>query len=578
MVQNQKTGSTARRLGMSSVVPVVLRPKVMTLKNRIFGKSGVRFSDIFAVILTIGLMAGLYLCCTHTVEEWIKLSQDRQVSPSLLSGALGALFGLIFLSAAVSALSSLFTGRDIDRFLASPLSPVSFLWGKTCEVGISTVWMLIVFFIPLYTALGVSLKAGYIYFLLAPMVLAAFLLVAVLCGVLVAVVFASLIPAHIGRNVFVVLFVLTLGFLLGSLRILPSQGTKVPLPPDGLSPQFGHIIASTWMPSYWIARAIHNLLSGDIIGPVLTLVGCSLGALAVWVLLVWVFRRTHQTTYSRLQTQRTPLRKGPPTRRLLWLRRGLGRNRRIRALVTREFFSFTRDITHTVQLGMLLAICLLYLYSLQNIDAPTHVGTLTLQAWDLCAIFSSLILSSIIILSICARFVFPSVSLEGPALWILQTAPMKSRDILRAKHLCWFFPTALMSAVIFSSGGLALGLEPLLILALVGTGMALAYGLVALGVGIGARFARFDWEHPTELSTSWGSLVYTLCGMGVVALTLLPATIMFGLYIFFPVTFQNENRLLGLLAAGLGSLIALNLILGKVMLKVGISALENLRE
>lgn len=246
--------------------------------------------------------------------------------------------------------------------------------------------------------------------------------------------------------------------------------------------------------------------------------------------------------------------------------------------MTREFFSFTRDITHTIQLAMLLAICILYLYSLQNLQPPTHVGTTTLQLWDMCTIVSSLILSSIIILSICARFVFPSVSLEGQSLWILQTAPMRSREILRAKHLGWFIPTSLMSAVIFSSGGFALGLAPLLILALIATGVILSYGLVALGVGIGARFARFDWEHPTELSTSWGNLVYTSCGLIVLTLSLIPVSIMFGLFVFLPAQFEDTKSQLMLVGTALCFVFLIQITVSKIMLGIGMRALDSLQK
>jgi hypothetical protein len=169
------------------------------------------------------------------------------------------------------------------------------------------------------------------------------------------------------------------------------------------------------------------------------------------------------------------------------------------------------------------------------------------------------------------------VSLEGQALWILQTAPMKSRDILRAKLISWFIPTAIMSAVIFSSGGLALGLQPLFVLSLVATGAILAYGLVALGVGIGARFARFDWEHPTELSTSWGNLVYTLCGLIIVTLSLIPVSLMFGLLIFFPAQFQDDKSQTLLISATLGIVLIINCILAKIMLALGVRALDSLQ-
>ena len=54
------------------------------------------------------------------------------------------------------------------------------------------------------------------------------------------------------------------------------------------------------------------------------------------------------------------------------------------------------------------------------------------------------------------------------------------------------------------------------------SGLIIAYGVVALAIGLGARFAQFDWEHAGQLAASFGSLVFMLtavmlimCGMVV---------------------------------------------------------------
>jgi ABC-2 type transport system permease protein len=560
------------------ITPVLLQPKLFTLKNRLVRRGGPAFADLLTTAVTLFLMAGLFVCCKTTIAEWRTLSGQAEISTTLLGGTLGALFLLVLLSSAVTSIGSLFMGKDVERLLASPLSPEEFLSGKTLEVGASSIWMLAIFFIPLYLAFGVSSNAHLSYFLATPILMLLFLGTAVLSGILSAILFSAIIPVRVGRNIFVVLFVLVLALVLASLRLLPgSSFTAESLGRSDMPLAALSLVDTKAMPTYWIGLAMRKLLVGELEIPLLILLAVCTATAVLWLLVRFAFTKLHHSTYSRLQVQASPLHIVSPANKLLWLRRGLGRNRHVRALMSREFFSFTRDITHTVQLGMLLAICVLYLYSLQSIEPPTHVGTLTLQAWDMCAILSSIVLSSVIILSICARFVFPSVSLEGQALWILQTAPMKSRDILRAKVISWFIPTAMMSAVIFSSGGLALGLQPLLVLSLVATGAIIAYGLVALGVGIGARFARFDWEHPTELSTSWGNLVYTLCGLMILTLSLIPISLMFGLLIFFPAQFQDDRSQVLLIGAALGIVLIIHCILAKIMLSLGVRALDGLQ-
>lgn len=560
-----------------SLIPLVLRPRLVSFKNRILRRGGPAASDTLATILTGCLMLGLYVCCSATIAEWQRQSHATGSTASLIGGALGALCLLVLLSSSVSAMSSLFVSRDVERFLASPISSRSFLIGKTLEVGVSTVWMLAVFFVPLYLAFGVAFHAHYLYFTVTPVLVVLTLSCAVLAGMLVAILFSAMIPVRVGRNIFVALFVLSLGVMLASLRMLPSDSLVALVTSKDHSPFSDALLHQRALPSYWMGVSLQQLVHGDCAPAATFIATTALFLLALWKLLLLAFSKVFYPTYSKLQDVSRPLLIRNSSRNIAWLRRTLIRNRRLGALVAREFVSFTRDITHTIQLGMLLAICLLYLYSLRSLEPPTHVGTITLQLWDMCTIFSSILLSSIIILSICARFVFPSVSLEGQSLWILQTAPMRSRDILRAKHLCWFIPTSIMAAIIFSSGGFALGLAPILVFALCAVGVVFSYGLVALGVGIGARFARFDWEHPTELSTSWGNLVYTTFGLLIISVSLLPVGVMFGLFVFFPNYFQDTTSQVVTVATGLGCIGLIHFITGHVMLRIGAQALDGLQ-
>jgi len=145
--------------------------------------------------------------------------------------------------------------------------------------------------------------------------------------------------------------------------------------------------------------------------------------------------------------------------------------------------------------------------------------------------------------------------------------------ILRAKYTTWAIPLGTICAVLFASAGLALALEPLCILALGVAACIITHGLVALGIGLGARCCRFDWEHPAELTTSWGSLLYLVTGLMTVLISFVPLGLMFGCYLFFPALFQTTNNLLALFSVGLGVLLLIHLLIGKIALRIGVSAL-----
>jgi hypothetical protein len=164
--------------------------------------------------------------------------------------------------------------------------------------------------------------------------------------------------------------------------------------------------------------------------------------------------------------------------------------------------------------------------------------------------------------------------MEGQSLWILQTAPITPAQTLRAKYLCWFVPVTVISLVIFISGGLALALEPIWLGAIALFACALAHGLVCLGLGLGARFARFDWEHPTELSTSWGSLLFIVCGFILNLISILPVLVIFGIYVFMPQRFTEASSLATLVGCGLAVVLLLHLVAGELAMRLGARALR----
>lgn len=555
-------------------MPVTLHPKILGLRNRYLSRKHVSLSDICALCMTALLMVGLYYGTCNTLRELNRAAFQENIGHSMLYGFSLGLFTLIFLSAAVTGLSNLFMARDVDLLLASPVPDTSFLGGKALEVLISTTWMIIVFSIPPYVAFGRHLGATTAFFLLAPVFVGLLLIVAVLAGMTAAIVCASLVPARTGRNVFVALFVVALGALLTLVNATPHMNVHSSMFKQSLDSGAMQMLMHPLLPSAWLSDALLRLTTQPSAVPVKPIILLVLSVALFWFLLVSSFRLLYTRAYSRLHTQ--------PTSRLLFSRSGVHRRRipifrslqTTQALASRELFSFGRDITHTVQLALFLSICIFYFINFQSISAPLHVGPWVLRAWDLLAIVSFITISSLIILSICARFVFPSVSLEGASLWIVQVAPVTPRTLLRAKYYTWAIPLGLIYAVLFASAGMALALEPICIVSLAIAACVITHGLVALGIGLGARFSRFDWEHPAELAASWGNLIFLVSGLVTLTISSIPLCITFGCYIFFPALFETTHNLLALFSAGLGALLLINVIVGKIAFKVGLSALS----
>jgi hypothetical protein len=69
-------------------------------------------------------------------------------------------------------------------------------------------------------------------------------------------------------------------------------------------------------------------------------------------------------------------------------------------------------------------------------------------------------------------------------------------------------------------------------------------------------------------------MLFLLVGLVTLALGFVPLCGTFACYIFFPDLFETGSAQLTLFSAGLGALLLINLIIGKIALKIGASALS----
>jgi ABC-2 type transport system permease protein len=248
-----------------------------------------------------------------------------------------------------------------------------------------------------------------------------------------------------------------------------------------------------------------------------------------------------------------------------------------RALITKEIKLFSRDLTHTVQLGLLLGICFVYLSNFRVLTAPPSTSPLAAQWWHAFLLLGNVCLSSLVVTAICSRFVFPSVSSEGSALWILQSAPLSLRDVLRAKCKSWFVPVATMGVVVFSSGAMALNASGPLLLTTCIAAVLISYGSVSLAIGLGAVFSYFDWEHPQQIATSIGSFIYMVISLVCLIFNLIPLLLLLGSHVIASEAASTMEPHIGSIAGALALLFSFNILIGSWALSAGTRALERTR-
>ncbi len=558
------------------VLPLLIKPRILTIKNRWTLGGRQTLKELASFVLCILLMSGLYVSTLSGLRDMTRSVGNLPIDPIVpLTMILSTLFLMVFLSASVSALNSFFMAKDLDLLLSSPISWSRYLLGRTCDVGLASSWMLVVFGAPLLFAFGSFYGAGVAFFVGAPIVCLVFFSIAVLSGVIAALLFGWLIPPQRGREVALSVFVIVVVGLYFSIGHASSSRSATALVDSAQQlKNLSEWAKEPWIPTSACAHALYQLLHGTKGSAIVTSgVHVSIAGI-LWLLALLLSTLCYQRAYSRAQSDQPLFRINSRAAQRIsrWILPLCEPPRR--ALITKEVKLFSRDLSHTIQLGMLLGICFVYLYNFSVLSGPEDASPTVLRWWHAFLMTCNICLSYLIMTSICSRFVFPSVSLEGQAFWILQSSPISLAELLRGKSRSWLVPVSIIGIVIFGSGAMALDAEGPLLLATCVASIILCYGLVNLAIGMGAIFSQFDWEHANQVSTNVGSFVFMVVSMIFLALNLIPLGMLFGAYIIVPELAVNPTDRAWIVGVSLTVLFLINRIIASWALSAGVRALE----
>jgi ABC-2 type transport system permease protein len=424
-------------------------------------------------------------------------------------------FAVLLLSNLVTALTTFYLAADVPLLLAAPLPPRRLHQVRFVETLVASSWMVLLFGLPAFAAYGVVYGAGPAYAVGVIAALVPFLVIPAALGVVAATGLVLLVPARRAGNWLLVGgAVLTAGAYLAFRMLRPERLAQ----PSGLA-GFAAFLAdvgapSPWLPTTWAAEVLLPLLGARAGTPLfhLALLGTTAGVfyLASAALSERVFLRA----WSRAQEGRTGTGRERPLTR--WLRRVTAPLPRVPGLLlTKDASIFFRDPAQWSQLVLLLALAVVYVYNFSVL--PVNDGsTLAERIRELAALFN-LGLTAFVTTAVAVRFVYPAISLEGRAWWVLRTAPVSLEAIWWSKFTIAFVPLAALGLVLVGITNRALGVSPALTAIFMATLVVLVAAIVSLGLGFGAAHPRFDTRNPAQMATGFGALVYMVTSLALIA-------------------------------------------------------------
>jgi ABC-2 type transport system permease protein len=491
---------------VTSAFPYLLLPTIWSTRNRARRRErgdGLR-------VLLFGSIAIAVAVAIFAVVFWLtwQALYYEELGDYLIRLGLSWLF-LVFIafvafSAVVTSLSTFFLSEDLRLLLAAPVPADRLFYSRFARTLGQSAWMVVAFVLPVLLAVGLARCASPSYYWVAVGTVVPFVMIPTAVGSVVTLVLVNVFPARRARDLLMLmglLFAMGIVVLLRFLR--PERLLSVQSLPD-VTAFFATLQSpvTPLFPSFWAGEALFSALGGR--WDLLHLGALWTTALAFTVLARAAYGRLYLSGWSKAQEARKA--RFTRLRPLEVLARRLPVSPARRGLLVKDLKVFLRDTTQWSQLLLLVALGLIYVYNFYvlDLDRLPYMSRVIKNAYA----FVNLLMAAFVTSAVAVRFVFPAVSSEGAAFWIVRASPVHMRAFLWSKFWTGFVPILLLAEALTVVSSRLLGVPPFLqVLSAVAMGF-MTLALVGLAAGMGAQHPRFNAESPTQVAGSYGGVSF----------------------------------------------------------------------
>jgi hypothetical protein len=425
------------------------------------------------------------------------------------SGILLTSFGVL--------LQVLYLSGDMDFLMSAPVPIRAVFIAKLVQAVLPNFGILCLLALPVLFGLGISSGYNFLYYPFAVIVLAAIaILAASLASLLVLIVARCFPPRRVAE---------VLGFVVGLTVFTLSQSARFmnfgSNPSDRHMTSFVNMIGRfnrPWSPMAWAGRGLVEL--GKSHWPPAS------GLLAASLILSGVIfyaalatsERLYYTGWANLRNNRrksknktranaaipgaSPITAAASARLL---------PASVSALLAKDLLLCRRDLRNLSRLltpmilGIVYAVNLLRSHG-QMPPGRGHAPPAFIHAGNAVLAYGDIALALFLGWMLAARLAGFGFSQEGKNYWILKAAPISTRQLLTAKFLFGYIPSALIPSLYVLVLGLLKRASLWSILVNLISVCMMVAGMAGIYLAFGTRGAKFDWENPSQMNRAVGCL------------------------------------------------------------------------
>ncbi|MGA3083558.1 MAG: hypothetical protein ABSE95_02040 [Thermodesulfobacteriota bacterium] len=498
----------------------LLQPRILGFNNRLKRIPGTRWKFVLFIFIGLAFWAGIFYAFFRILGYFHGIPGFGEVlSQKILSMILLTFFTILIYSHLITALSNFFLSKDLDLIHEAPVPRLTLFSARYLESLFDASWMVILMALPIFICYGIIFQAPVGFYISLPLVILPFVFLAGSLGILITLFLTAFLPVRRTRDLLVILSILMVTMLFLIFRLMRPEQLVNPDQLSTLVEYLGSLTAqeSPYLPSSWTKEAFWSFLKGDYFTALLPLL--VLWSTAWFVLMGNLllagqyyfssYSRAQEGTYKGIQVQN----------RLdgrLW--QSLPFSPGMKGMILKDVKVFYRDKTQWSQLFILLVLIVIYVYNFSVL--PLHKSPLpTLYLKNFIA-FLNLGLAGFVLASVAVRFVFPAVSAEGQAFWMIRSSPISLKKFLWYKFVFYFIPLMILSEVLiyFTNRQLQVSSNMQWISSL--TMISLDFGLVGLAIGLGAMYPQYGSENLGQMPTGFGGFLYMIFSLALIGVTI----------------------------------------------------------
>lgn len=498
----------------------LLTPSILAARNR---RRFARRSDLLraalfggvTIVFSVGIFAGFYRVLVYVgrfAEFTAPLTHQMLATVSVF------LFTVLLASNIITAYSTQYVSEDLSLLASGPI-PLPALYGSRLILTLfQSSWMVLVFSVPVYLAFALTSSSPIRFLVAVALVLPPLLAIPAALGSMVTGALVSVFPARRVREALMMIGALFVVLIVFLVRTQQPERLLNPRSIYDVGEFFSafRTPASPLLPSTWATDILAAARHANSPPWFLLALLYSTAAAAV-VLGCWQARALYWRGFSRAQ-EALPARFTalPMVDRFLEV---MTRpfELRFRSLLLKDLKTFLRDTTQWSQLFLLLALVVVYLYNFSVLPSNFTFATFYLQ--NLFS-FLNLGLAGFVLSAVAVRFVFTSVSIEGRAFWIIRSSPLSLNEFLWSKFWTALPPLLVLSQILTLVSNHFLGASRFMTVLASVSILFVCFGIVGMGVGMGAMFPRFRFENVTQIAGSSGGLLYMIATSSFIAIVL----------------------------------------------------------